>query len=59
MSTVGEILQLAIETDMQGLAYCVFWAISECKVSAEENSEILDNIDYDEETIARMITKDI
>jgi len=59
MSTVGEILQLAIETDMRGLAHRVFWAISECNVSAEENSEILDNIDYDEEAIAQMITQNV
>ncbi|WP_438315421.1 hypothetical protein [Sporosarcina sp. FA9] len=59
MITVGEILQLAIETDMQGLAHRVFWAISECKVGADENSEILDNIDYNGEAIARMITQNV
>ncbi|MFD1929245.1 hypothetical protein ACFSFY_14475 [Sporosarcina siberiensis] len=59
MITVGEILQLAIETDMHGLAHRVFWAISECIVSAEENSEILDNLDYDGEAIARMIAQNV
>ena len=42
MITVQEILHLAIETDMQDLAHRVFWAISEGKAKAGEDSKILD-----------------
>jgi len=59
MVTVLEILCLAIETDMQRMAHRVFWAISEHKVSADEDSEILDSIDYDEEAINKMIEQNV
>lgn len=59
MVTVLEILYFAIETDMQRLAHRVFWAISERKVSTDDDSKILDNIDYDEEAINKMIEQNM
>ena len=59
MITVQEILHLAIETDMQDLAHRVFWAISEGKAKAGEDSKILDNIDYDNEAITKMIEQNV
>ncbi|MCZ2260789.1 hypothetical protein [Sporosarcina sp. G11-34] len=59
MVTVLEILYLAIETDMQRLAHRVFWAVSECKVCANEDSKILDTIDYDEVAISKMIEQNV
>ena len=59
MITVMEILCLAIETDMKRLAHRIFWAISECKVSTDEDSKILDTLDYDDEAITKMTEQNV
>ncbi|MHA6260594.1 hypothetical protein ACXYMX_11980 [Sporosarcina sp. CAU 1771] len=59
MVKVEEVLKLAIDTDMSGLAHRVFWAITEGKVKAHEDSKKLDCIDYDQEAIAQLIEKNV
>ena len=59
MVTVQEVLRLAIETDMRGLAHRVFWAIAEDKVRADEDSKNLEYVDYDEEAITKMIEQNV
>lgn len=55
MVTVQEVFQLAIEMDMIHMAHRIFWAIANGKVNAEEDSERLDAIDYDDEAISEMV----
>lgn len=55
MVTVQDIFHLSIEMDLPDLAHRVFWAISENKVKAHEDSKILNDIDYDDESITSMV----
>ena len=55
--TVKEVLALAIETDMIRLAHRVFWAVATGQVQVEEDSKMLDEIEYDEAAISVMITQ--
>lgn len=57
MVSVQEVLQLAIEMDMVHLAHRTFWAIVNGKVSVEDDSEQLEAIDYDDETISEMVAQ--
>lgn len=59
MVTVQEVLGLAIETDMQGLAHRVFWAITAGKVKTYEDARVLDHLEYDEEAVAHMIERNV
>ncbi|MDS9473207.1 hypothetical protein [Sporosarcina pasteurii] len=59
MVTVQEVLSLAIEIDMIGLAHRVFWAVSEGKVYADDASEKLDEIEYDEQAISDMVERNL
>lgn len=55
--TVQEVLQLAIEIDMIHLAHRTFWAITNGKVSVEDDSKQLEAIHYDEEAIEEMVAQ--
>ncbi len=57
MVSVQEVLQLAIEMDMVHLAHRIFWAIVNGKVEVDEDSKLLDIIDYDDEAIAEMVAQ--
>lgn len=59
MVTVQEVLGLAIETDMRGLAHRIFWAITEGKVKTEEDARVLDTLEYDEDAVAKMIERNM
>lgn len=59
MATVQEVLDLAIEIELVGLAHRVFWAISTNKVTVNDPSEKLDEIDYDEVAIAEMVAQNL
>lgn len=59
MTTVKEVLDLAIEIELVSLAHRVFWAISTGKVTVNDPSEILDTIHYDELIIAQMVTQNL
>ena len=57
MVSVQEVFQLAIEMDMVHLAHRIFWAIDNGKVGVDEDSKLLDAIDYDDEAIAKMVAQ--
>lgn len=59
MATVKEVLDLAIEIELTGLAHRVFWAISNDLVTLNDPSERLDTLDYDEEVIAQMVEQNL
>lgn len=59
MATVKEVLDLAIEIELIGLAHRVFWAISNGKVNLNDASEALDTIHYDELAIAQMVERNL
>ena len=55
MITVQDVLNLAIETDMNYLAHRIFWAVTVGEVNTGECSSVLDHVEYDEEAINKMI----
>lgn len=57
MATVKEVLDLAIEVELIGLAHRVFWAISKGLVTLNDPSERLDTIDYDEKVIEDIVER--
>lgn len=50
-------INIATVQDLFQLAHRTFWAIAEGEVKVEEDSELLDAIDYDDEAISKMVAR--
>lgn len=57
--TVQEIFDFAIETDGLMLAHRVYWALSENMVQLEDDSEKLQEINYDETAVNGMVERNL
>lgn len=55
MVTVKEVFDLAVEMDLYKLAHRVYWAITQAKVTLTDCSKKLEQIEYDESAIEKMV----